>query len=115
MPSKCLTSTFYLFFAALGLSIFWLTSIGFADEPVPLEGSFQFDARGGELGLILRGPAAMALYNALPGEAEEDLCTGGTKKSDSNGVFCLKSGAEVTCSLGYVPTTGAVTAGPLTC
>ncbi len=93
-----------------------------AKEFVPLKGQARITPGKDknsppELGLILKGEIAKAVYLQLPFPEKEDLCTGGYRKSDVNGLFCLTDQlrTEYKCSLGYLIGTNKVTSGPLTC
>ncbi len=90
-----------------------------AAEFKKIEGEYVVAPRGGqgplEFGLIVRGTAAEELYASLPGEEKPEACTGGTQKSNPNGMFCIKDGSKFVCSVGYALTTREVSAGPLTC
>lgn len=88
-----------------------------AQEFRKIDGEYIVTGTGAtsEFGLILRGQAAKELYLAMPFKATADACTGGVKKVDPKGLFCIKQSNEFTCSMGLVLKTRKVTSGPLTC
>ena len=90
-----------------------------AQEYKKIDGDYIFTIGGAkslvELGFIIRGQAAKELYATMPFKAKADACTGGVKKADLKGFFCIKEKSGFTCSLGIVLKTREVTAGPLSC
>ena len=68
-----------------------------------------------EMGFIFGGDFARALYDRMPAAPQPDACTGGTIKTDRNGMSCTLSDGAATCSFGYGLNSGAISAGPLIC
>ena len=88
-----------------------------AQEFKKIDGEYTVTGNGAtsEFGFILRGQAAKELYLAMPFKATADACTGGAKKVDPKGLFCIKQSTEFTCSMGLILKTRKLTRGPLTC
>ena len=71
---------------------------------------------GTEVGFVFYGDLAQALYDRMPAAPTVDICTGGSKKTDRNGVNCvLDPEGNASCSFGYNLDTGALNQGPLVC
>jgi hypothetical protein len=82
-----------------------------ADEPVPLTGSVTLyeelcpeGPKSGDcvLSFFIEGEAATRLYDGMHAEALREECTGGTQKTDGNGLNCIKADdGAVFCEFGY--------------
>jgi hypothetical protein len=75
-----------------------------------LTGSYYFseescgaDGKSAECKMTIEftGKAARDLFNRMKVKAIKDECTGGTRKSDANGLTCYKVKSEYSCDFGY--------------
>ena len=69
------------------------------------------------LGLILIGPQAVRAFHMMRSKAEPDACTGGHKKTDPSGFWCIldPGGQDASCSFGYDFQSGTFHGGPMIC